>query len=39
VWTHRIDNDPLTLGLEIEAAGPEPEGHQARLFPVIVGVR
>lgn len=25
LWTHRIDNDPLTLGLEIEAAGPEPE--------------
>jgi hypothetical protein len=25
LWTRRIDNDPLTLGLEIEAAGPEPE--------------
>jgi transposase len=25
LWTHRIDNDPLTLGLEIEAAGPKPE--------------
>ena len=25
LWTHRIDNDPLTLGLEIEKAGPAPE--------------
>ena len=25
LWTHRIDNEPLRLGLEIEAAGPEPE--------------
>jgi hypothetical protein len=25
LWTHRIDNDRLTLGLEIEAAGSEPE--------------
>ena len=25
LWTHRIDNGPLALGLEIEAAGPEPE--------------
>lgn len=25
LWTKRIDNDPLTLGLEIERAGPEPE--------------
>ena len=25
LWTHRIDNDPLTLGLEIEMAGPAPE--------------
>ena len=25
LWTKRIDNDPLTLGLEIEKAGPEPE--------------
>lgn len=25
LWTKRIDNDPLTLGLEIEEAGPAPE--------------
>ena len=25
VWTRGIDNDALTLGLEIEKAGPEPE--------------
>lgn len=25
LWTRRIDNDPLTLGLEIEEAGPAPE--------------
>ncbi|MGH8937045.1 MAG: IS110 family transposase [Acidimicrobiia bacterium] len=25
LWSRRIDNDPLTLGLEIEEAGPEPE--------------
>jgi transposase len=25
LWTKRIDNDPLTLGLEIEKAGPSPE--------------
>ena len=25
LWTTRIDNDPLTLGLEIEKAGPGPE--------------
>jgi len=25
LWTKRIDNDPLTLGLEIEEAGPDPE--------------
>jgi transposase len=25
LWTNRIDNDPLTLGLEIEKAGPDPE--------------
>jgi transposase len=25
LWTRRIDNDPLTLGLEIEEAGPDPE--------------
>src|SRR3989304_6592354 len=25
LWTNRIDNDPLTLGLEIEKAGPNPE--------------
>ncbi|MGA7269866.1 MAG: IS110 family transposase, partial [Acidimicrobiia bacterium] len=25
LWTTRIDNYPLTLGLEIEKAGPEPE--------------
>lgn len=25
LWTRRIDNDPLTLGLEVEKAGPEPE--------------
>jgi hypothetical protein len=25
LWTHRIDNSPLNLGLEIEKAGPEPE--------------
>jgi transposase len=25
LWTKRIDNDPVTLGLEIENAGPAPE--------------
>jgi hypothetical protein len=25
LWTNRIDNDPLPLGLEIEKAGPDPE--------------
>src|SRR5918995_5160463 len=25
LWTKRIDNDPLTLGLEIEKTGPDPE--------------
>jgi transposase len=25
LWTTRIDNDPVTLGLEIEKAGPAPE--------------
>ena len=25
LWTKRIDNDPLTLGLEIGKAGPSPE--------------
>ena len=25
LWTHRIDNSPVTLGLEIEEAGPAPE--------------
>jgi transposase len=25
LWTHRIDNSPLNLGLEIEKAGPAPE--------------
>lgn len=25
LWTTRIDNDPVALGLEIEKAGPEPE--------------
>ncbi|MFQ5524348.1 MAG: hypothetical protein ACE5F5_12375 [Acidimicrobiia bacterium] len=25
LWTTRIDNDPLSLGLEIEKAGPPPE--------------
>jgi len=25
LWTKRIDNDPLTLGLEIEKVGPAPE--------------
>ena len=25
LWTNRIDNDPVTLGLEIEQAGPAPE--------------
>jgi hypothetical protein len=25
LWSRRIDNDPLTLGLEIEEAGPAPE--------------
>jgi len=25
LWTKRIDNDPLTLGLEVEWAGPDPE--------------
>ncbi len=25
LWSHRIDNSPLALGLEIEKAGPEPE--------------
>lgn len=25
LWTTGIDNDPLTLGLEIEKAGPAPE--------------
>jgi len=25
LWTNRIDNDPLTLGVEIEKAGPNPE--------------
>jgi hypothetical protein len=25
LWTTRIDNSPVTLGLEIEKAGPNPE--------------
>jgi transposase len=25
LWTRRIDNSPVTLGLEIEEAGPDPE--------------
>lgn len=25
LWTNRIDNDPVTLGLEIERAGPAPK--------------
>lgn len=25
LWTRRFDNDPLTLGLEVEEAGPGPE--------------
>lgn len=25
LWTHRIDNSPITLRLEIEEAGPSPE--------------
>lgn len=25
LWSRRIDNDPLALGLEIEEAGPSPE--------------
>ena len=25
LWTNRFDNDPVTLGLEIEQAGPAPE--------------
>jgi hypothetical protein len=25
LWTTRIDSDPLSLGLEIEKAGPAPE--------------
>lgn len=25
LWTHRIDDSPVTLGLEIEQAGPAPE--------------
>ena len=25
LWARRIDNRPVTLGLEIEEAGPEPE--------------
>jgi hypothetical protein len=25
LWTHRIDNSPLNLGLDIEKAAPAPE--------------
>ena len=25
LWTHRIDNSPVALGLEIEKAGPSPQ--------------